>query len=332
MSRPVVLCTLPMHQSGVALLAPVAEVVVASDNSAAGLRALLPQADYLVVRSFLAPDLLSHPHRLRAIVRHGSGLDMIPMQAATQQGIPVANVPGANAQAVAEYVIGSFFELARRFGDVDATLRRGGWAQGRARTDANFELSGKTVGIVGVGDIGTRIAHICASGLGMEVLGYQPDPSRFPAVVRSVPLDTLLARSDFVTLNCPLTEMTRKLIGAQRLALMKPGAILVNAARGEVVDEAALVHALRARTIAGAALDVFAQQPLPAEHPLLSLDNVLATPHVAALTRESMQRMSQGTAEQLLQLMKGQRPAHLVNPQVWDAWPYRARGSTESES
>jgi D-3-phosphoglycerate dehydrogenase len=283
------------------------------------------------VRTFLPPDLLDRPHRLRAIVRHGTGLDMIPMGAATRQGIPVAYVPGANAQAVAEYVVGSFFDLARRFGEMNAALRAHGWAHARPQSARTVELAGKTVGIVGVGDIGRRIACMCARGLGMNVLGYQPDASRFPAFVESVPLATLLADSDFVTLNCPLTEATRHLIDAHRLALMKPTAFLVNTARGGVVDEAALVRVLRARGIAGAALDVYAEQPLAADHAFLEVDNLLLTPHVAALTRESTARMSVGTAEQILQLMRGERPTHLANPEVWATWPGRSMASTPAE-
>jgi D-3-phosphoglycerate dehydrogenase len=156
------------------------------------------------------------------------------------------------------------------------------------------------------------------------VLGYQPDTSRFPPNVTSAPLDTLLQESDFVTVNCPLTDATRHLIDGRRLALMKRTAFLVNAARGDVIDEEALAEALRNRALAGAALDVYGEQPLPAGHPFLALDNVLLTPHVAALTQESVARMSIGSAQAILQLMRGERPAHLANPEVWTAWPHRS--------
>ena len=324
MTRPVVLCTLPMDAAGTALLAPAANVVVAGDSGADTLGRLVGSADYLVVRTFLPVSVLERPHHLRAIVRHGTGLDMIPMEEATRQGIPVANVPGANAQAVAEYVVGSLFELARRFGELNTSLRVQGWAEARTVSARSIEVSGKTIGIVGVGDIGKRIARICSFGLGMNVLGYQPDASCFPEHVRSVPLDTLLTQSDFVTLNCPLTQSTKRLIGSRQFALMKSTAFLVNAARGEVVDEIELARVLGARTIAGAALDVYAEQPLQPDHPFLACGNLLLTPHVAALTQESTARMSVGTAEQILQLMRGERPTHLVNPEVWAAWPHRA--------
>jgi hypothetical protein len=142
---------------------------------------------------------------------------MIPVDAATRHGIPVANVPGADAQAVAEYVVGSFFNLARRFGEFNAALRTYGWATARQLSGSTLELSGKVVGIVGVGDIGRRVAHICSAGLGMKVFGYQPDASRFPDFVRSIPLDILLAECDYVAINCPLTPSTRHLIDFGRL-------------------------------------------------------------------------------------------------------------------
>lgn len=324
MSRPVVLCTAPMDPSGCALLDGKAEIVVASEHGPDGLARALPRADYLVVRTFLPPDFLSGDHRLRAIVRHGAGLDMIPMRSATRQGIPVAYVPGANAQAVAEYVVGSFFGLARRFGRFDAALRVSGWTDARIGAAESVELAGKTVGIIGVGAIGRRIADMCGSVLQMKVLGYQPNTSRFPGNVTSAPLDALLQESDFVTVNCPLTDATRHLINARRLALMKCTAFLVNAARGDVIDDQALVEALQARALAGAALDVYAEQPLPSAHPFLALENVLLTPHVAALTQESLARMSIGSAQAILQLMHGEQPEHLANPEVWDAWPHRS--------
>ncbi|WJR82074.1 hydroxyacid dehydrogenase [Bradyrhizobium sp. NP1] len=312
-----------MHPDGVALLEPVAEVRVAPEPSGEALRRVLPEAEFLVVRTPLPADLLAMPHQLRGIVRHGTGLDMIPVAAATRQGIPVANVPGANAQAVAEYVVGSFFQLARRFSALDHTLRKAGWPASRKLSENAIELAGRTVGIIGVGYIGSRIARICDAGLGMTVLGYQPRTTDFPEYVRSVQIDELLAQSDFVTLNCPLLPDTRHLIDARRIGLMKRTAFLVNAARGEIVDENVLATALREHAIAGAAVDVYAEQPLAPSHPFLTLDNVLLTPHAASLTRESGRQMSVGTARRLLQLMKGERPLNLVNPEVWATWPYR---------
>jgi D-3-phosphoglycerate dehydrogenase / 2-oxoglutarate reductase len=313
------------------MLAPAADVRVAPDPSAEALRRALPEADFLVVRTMLPADLLDTSHRLQGIVRHGTGLDMVPLEAATRQGIPVANVPGANAQAVAEYVVGTFFQLARRFASLDATLRHDGWSASRKLAGSAMELAGRTVGIIGVGDIGSRIARICALGLDMKVLAHQRRTSRLPKYVRSVSLDELMARSDFVTLNCPLTAETYQMIDARRLGLMKPTAFLVNGARGEVVDEAALVRALREHAIAGAAVDVYAVQPLTPAHPFLGLSNILLSPHVASLTEESARAMSLGTAERLLNLMRGEQPPDLVNPEVWPSWTQRHKARNRND-
>lgn len=311
--RPKVLLTGPMDPDGERLIAEVAEVVLAPDAQPDTLRRLIADADVLVVRSALPADLLDHAPRLRGIVRHGVGVDMIPMAAANARRLPVANVPGSNRHAVAEHAIGAVSLLRRRSARMDALLRQAGWDASRALADAAGELHGQVLGIVGLGEVGTRIAEIAHHGYGMHVLGHQRRLDALPAFVEGVALDELLARSDAVVLACPLTDATRGLLDARRLALMPRHAVLVNVARGAVVDEAALVTALRERRIAGAALDVFDTQPLPADHVLLTLDNVLLTPHAAGLTLQSMKRMSLGTAEAVRRLLAGQMPQHLVN-------------------
>jgi D-3-phosphoglycerate dehydrogenase len=311
--RPKVLLTGTMDPDGERLIAEVAEVVLAPDARPATLRRLIADADVLVVRSALPADLLDHAPRLRGIVRHGVGVDMIPMAAANARRLPVANVPGSNRHAVAEHAIGSVSLLRRRTSRMDALLRQAGWDTSRALADAAGELHGQVLGIVGLGEVGTRIAEIAHHGYGMRLLGHQRRLDALPAFVDGVALDDLLARSDAVVLACPLTEATRGLLDARRLALMPAHAVLVNVARGAVVDEAALIAALRERRIAGAALDVFDTQPLPADHALLTLDNVLLTPHAAGLTVQSMNRMSLGTADAVRRLLAGQMPQHLVN-------------------
>jgi D-3-phosphoglycerate dehydrogenase len=315
--RPRVLLTGAMHPDGERAIAAVAELVQAPDERPDTLRRLVAGADVLVVRAPLPADLFDHAPRLRGVVRHGVGVDMIPVAAASARGIPVANVPGSNREAVAEHVLACFGLLARRLHRMDGTLRAAGWAASRALADGSTELAGRTVGIVGVGAIGARVAAICHHGYGMRVLGHQRRLDRLPAHVQGVTLDELLGASDYLVLCCPLTEATRRLLDARRLALMKPGAFLVNVSRGPLIDEAALVQALAGRRLGGAALDVFDEQPLRADHPLLALDNVLLTPHAAGLTEESMARMSRGTADEVLRLLAGERPLNLVNPQAW---------------
>ncbi len=323
MRKPTVLCTLAMDPAGVDIVAPVATISVAPDTSADTLRRVVADADVLVVRNQLPGDIFEQPNRLLGVVRHGVGVDLIPVDSATAQGIPVANVPGSNSQAVVEYCLGAFLLLARRFHAMDQTLRGKGWNEARALSNATVELAGKTAGIVGLGNIGAVLARACKDGLGMRVLGYQPARALIPDFVEAVDLDTLIETSDFISLNCPLTPETRHLINKRRLRAMKPGTVLVNASRGAVVDDAALAHALSENWIAGAALDVYAEQPLRRDHPLLGLDNVVLTPHAAALTRESSAKMGIGAARQVVQLLKGQRPDHLVNPEVWDSYGKR---------
>lgn len=318
MARPKVLTTLAMDPAGDRLLEHIAEIVVATDPGAETLKRMVGDADVLVVRTHLPADLLDRPHRLIGIVRHGTGLDLIPVEAATAQNIPVANVPGVNAEAVAEYCIGSLIALARGLHLMDRDLRATGWNESRRRTADTIELSGRTLGIVGLGAIGARVAEIAKRGFGMRVLGHQRRLDALPGFVEPADPDRLFAESDFVSLNCPLTPQTRHLLDARRLGLMKPGAFVVNAARGPVIDEQALARALGERRIAGAAIDVYAEQPLPRAHPFLGLDNVLLTPHAAGLTQEASRRMGEGAARATLRLLAGERPENFVNPEVWE--------------
>lgn len=313
-----VLCSLAMDPAADAMLSEVADIEVARDQSAQALYERIAEADILTVRSKLPDDLFDRPNKLAGVIRHGTGLDLIPVASATRHGIPVANVPGVNSNAVAEHAIGLMLSLARRIHAMDRTLHERGWAPARALTTGALEMAGKTVGIIGVGAIGTALARICRAGFGMRVLAYHPNPARVPEGFEPASLATLFAQSDFVVLSCPLNEATRALVNADSFAQMKPGAFLVNVARGPVVDEASLVAALSEKRIAGAALDVFHGQPLAPTHPLLVLDNVLLTPHVASLTTQSSEKMGTGTARQILQLLAGEQPEWLVNPEVWE--------------
>lgn len=317
--RPRLLLTGAVDPQTGAELAALADVMLAPDAAPDNLRRLVADVDVLVVRSALPQDLLDFAPRLRGIVRHGVGVDMIPLAQATRRGIPVANVPGSNRHAVAEHVMGVLMQLRRHSTRMDTRLRCAGWADSRALSDQAVELHGHTLGIVGVGAIGTRLAEIAHLGFGMHVLGHQRNLAALPSFVSGVDLDTLLVRSEAVVLTCPLNAATRGLLDRRRLALMAADAVLINVSRGEVVDEQALVTALQQARLAGAALDVFATQPLAAGHPLLGLDNVLLTPHAAGLTRDSMRRMGIGTVAEVGRILAGQRPLNCVNAAELDA-------------
>jgi D-3-phosphoglycerate dehydrogenase len=311
--RPVVMLTNVIHPVPHALLAQHAEVRIAPATDAQTLSRCAADADVIIVRAPLPPDALSGAPRLRGVVRHGAGLDMIPVEAASRLGIAVANVPKVNALSVAEYVIGQMLALTHRLRRIDTTLRTQGWDAARRLADEGTEAAGKTVGIVGMGAIGVEVARICHEGLCMQVLATRRSASPMPLFVSAVTLDDLFERSDVVVLACPLDDSTRGLVGSALLARMKPGAFLINVSRGAVVDEAALVDALRNGALGGAALDVFEQQPLPASSPLLAMPHVILSAHLAGITQDSMRRMGQGAVEQTLQLLNGELPLHFVN-------------------
>jgi D-3-phosphoglycerate dehydrogenase len=318
MPRPKVLLTNPTVPVGENLIKEIADIVVAPDPKHDTLRAMVGDCDVLVVRAKLPDDIFERPNRLKGVVRHGVGVDLIPMESATKLGIPVANVPGANAQTVAEHVITTMLMLSRATHRMDALVRSKGWETARVISDQGVELAGKTVGIVGVGAIGKVVMQVCHYGFGMKVLGFQRNLTNLPKEVSGVPLDELFAKSDFIVLACPLTPETTGLASKARIASMRRDAVLVNVSRGPVVDEAAIIEALVNRRIRGAALDVFDKQPLAIDHPLMALDNAVLTPHQAGLTVESVARTSEGAAQETVRLLKGERPVNFVNPEVWD--------------
>lgn len=311
--RPIVLTTIALNPDGAAALTPHVELRVAPDTQAATIRALAKDAQGIIARSKLPDDIVEHAPKLKGIVRHGVGLDFIPVEAATRAGIPVANLPGSNAQAVAEYCLSALMHLRRPLGDVNRNLRSQGWNAARVAADAFPEIGGSTLGIIGVGTIGRRVAQIARLGFGMTVLGVSRS-GKMPDGVDGVGLEDLFARSDAIVVTCALTDQTRGLVSADMIARMQPHAVLINVSRGAVIETAALVAALKARRIGGAALDVFDVQPLPADDPLFACPNLLLTPHLAGITATSLRNMSVGSAEEMLRILRGEDPKNLVNP------------------
>ena len=238
---PRILSTHALHPRAAAMLQGAGDLVVASAPDAETLRREGRDADIIIVRAPLPEALFAEAPHLRAAIRHGAGLDMIPIEAATRAGVLVANVPAVNAATVAEHVFLVTLALLRRFRQVDGDLRSRGWAAGRAHADHGRDLAGRTMGIVGMGAVGRAVARIARHGFGLDVAAFTRTPAGLPEGVRPLDLDTLVATADVLVLCCPLTPETRGLIGPDRIAAMKPGALLVNVARGPVVDEAALV-------------------------------------------------------------------------------------------
>lgn len=315
--RPTILLTNPVHVDAIAMLEPVVDLVTAPDTTEATLRAMARDVDGIIVRARLPDDILDHAPRVRGLVRHGVGLDFIPVAAATARGVAVANLPGCNTQAVAEYVLAALLHLRRQVATLDATLRHGGWARGKALADGTGEIGGSTLGIVGVGTIGSRVAGMARLGFGMDVLGTTRRPGSLPDGVSETAIEALFARSDAVVVACALTPETSGLVSADLIARMKPNAVLINVSRGPVIETQALLDALHAGRIAGAALDVFDVQPLPEDSPLLSCPGLLLTPHVAGITATSSRAMSVGAASEMLRIIRGERPQNFVNPAAW---------------
>lgn len=278
---------------GMAILAaaPGIELAEVAGKGREALEAALPEAHALLVRSEtrVTADVIRRARRLKVIARAGTGVDTIDVAAATRSGIAVLNAPGANTVSTAEHTIALLLALVRHIPDAVASMRKGDWERKRFE---GAELRGKTIGVIGLGRIGGQVAQL-ARAFAMRVLAHDPYVTGERARgAELVALETLLAESDVVTLHLALTDQTRHFLNAERVARMKRGAVLVNAARGELVDEAALLDALDRGQLAGAALDVFSTEPLPGDHPLRRHERVLVTPHLAASTAEAQERVA----------------------------------------
>lgn len=323
-----VLVAEPLGHEGLELLRAEHEVDERLNLTRDELLAALNDYDALLVRSQVKVDAeaIAAGKRLVVIGRAGVGTDNIDLDAATSAGIAVVNAPTANTIAAAELTLALIYSLARNVPQADASVRRGEW---RRADFVGTELAGKTLGIVGLGKIGLAVA---ARAVAMDMTLLGNDPYVNPDVaenagVRLVELDELLAKSDVVTLHVPLSDATREMIGATQLALLKPSALLVNVARGGVVDEAALADALDSGRLAGAAIDVYEQEP-PRDSPVITAPHTVLTPHLGASTLEAQSKVSIEVAEQVLDVLAGRPARFQVNrPLARAATTWRPRPS-----
>jgi D-3-phosphoglycerate dehydrogenase / 2-oxoglutarate reductase len=311
--EPLVLVADPIAEEGLTLLRQRARIEVVAGNRAA-LEQHLGSAAALLVRSEtrVTAALLDAGPRLRVIGRAGAGVDTIDVDAATARGIVVVNAPGGNAVAAAEHSLALMFALARRVAAADAALKRGQWSRSAY---VGTELTGKTLGLVGLGRVGSEVARR-ALGLDMRVLVYDPyvpDEHARHLGLEPVELDALLEAADFVSLHVPLTEATRGILGAARLARMRPGAFLINCARGGLVDEAALLAALDEGRLGGVGVDVFATEPVAGDDPLPRHPKVVATPHLGASTVEAQTNVAAQVASEVLAVLEGRPTQFAVN-------------------
>jgi len=313
--RPRVLVAEPIAEAGLELLRARFEV----DTDADDLPRTIGDYDAIVVRSAtkLTADLIDRASRLKVIGRAGVGVDNVDVGAATRRGIVVANTPDSTVVSAAEHAIGLLVALARNIPQAHAALKQGDWQRSRW---SGVELAGKTLAVLGFGRIGQQVARR-ALGLLMRVVAYDPfvgeDRFREAGVERVTDLREALGAGDFVTLHLPLTDETHRLVGRDAIAAMRDGARLVNAARGALVDEDALLDAIRSGKLAGAALDVFSAEPY--RGPLLELDEVVVTPHLAASTDEAQDRAGVIVAEQVVAALEGELVTNAVNIPVVDA-------------
>lgn len=285
---------------------------------------LLKDAHGLILRTGIKidRDLIEMADRLLVISRTGAGLDNVDVKAATEKGIIVTSNLGVNTVSVAEHVLAMILALSKKLILMDNAVRNG-------KFDIRYQnlprdIYGRTIGLLGFGRIGFEIGRICRNIFAMRVIAYDPylsgeKKTEYRNLATFVELEELFSKSDVISIHVPLSDDTRHLVDTAQIALMKPDALLINASRGGVVNEAALVAALQNGKIAGAGLDVFNQEPVQADNPLLKLNNVILTPHTAALTRESVIRMATEAAQCILDVFAGREPRNVANRQVLES-------------
>jgi D-3-phosphoglycerate dehydrogenase len=279
--------------------------------------------DELARKYHAGPDLLRRTQSLLVVSTNGAGYDTVNLKVCTEAGVLCLNQAGGNKEAVAEHALAMMLSLSKRIVEADRAIRR-------EILDRNsfmgHDLFGQTVGIVGLGNVGKRLAQLCNGLFSMRVLAYDPYVSADVMKqnhVEKVDLASLMREADFVSINCPLTDESRGMIGAAQYALMKPNAYFITTARGNIHDEKALEAALRAKKIAGAGLDVWEKEPPPLDHPLLQFDNVMVSPHTAGVTHEARVNMGRIAAEQMLAALDGKPVSRVLNPEVWPRYAAR---------
>jgi len=315
-----ILIVQPIHERGVQVFDNRFEVRVASDPSVATVIREIKGVEGVVVRT--APftrEIIEAADALKVIGRHGVGVDNIDVKAATEKGIVVVNTPNANATSVAEHTLMVIGALAKRAVVYDRATRNGNWEI--RNSYKAMDLDGKTLGLVGIGRIGSMVAKRAAAAYNMKVIAYdpyvRPEAAGKMGVSLVAQMDDVFKLADVVSLHTPLTPETRGFVNESKLRLMKPTAFLVNLSRGEVINEKDLCAALKSGVIAAAALDVYDPEPPLKDNPLFGLDKVILSPHSAALTEECVIRMATGAAEGIVEVLSGNRPQFVVNPDVF---------------
>jgi len=308
----------PIHEDGVRIIQQFADPKLAQNATEPAVLEELEDTKGIITRlAKVTATMIDAAPELQVIARHGVGYDNIDVEYATNRGIPVVFAPEAISLSVAEYTVGMILALNRKMMSADAAARSGEWVK-RYHELVGTDLRGKTVGLIGLGRIGGEVArrlHAFQVNLTYyDVVAY--DDLEQAIGIRRLALDELLKESDIITLHAPLTEQTRRMIGRREINLMKQTAILVNTSRGAVIDEEALVEAIKAQRIAGAALDVYENEPLETTNSLVQLRNVLLSPHMSGHTVEALRATAVQVAEEVRAVISGQRPRYIANPEA----------------
>ena len=320
-----ILLSEPIEESAIKLLEGKAQVVVSPDPSDASVGRLLEEADALILRTAtrVTREMLHKARRLKVVSRTGGGLNNVDVEAATDHRVVVCGVKGPQDRYVAEHAVMMMGALAKHFPYLDGQTRKGNF---RSRFEYRpMGLAGKRMGLIGLGRIGRIVADICFNALRMEVWAYDPylqaDSMKDKNIVLRSDMFEVIKTADFLSLHVPLTDETRGLIGKEQLAMMKPTAFLINTSRGEIVQEAALVEALSRGAIAGAGMDVFEKEPPDAQNPLFRCENVILTPHSAALTKDGVVQLAVGAADNALRVLAGLKPTYSPNWEIVQTKP-----------
>jgi D-3-phosphoglycerate dehydrogenase len=312
-----VLLSQPIHEVGMKLLKGKVEIIIAPDTSEETMRKLCKDVHGIILRttSRVSKEVITQAKILQIISRTGAGVDNVDVQAATKRGILICNLPGVNSLSVAEHTVAFILALAKRLPFMDKWTRKGNWSS-RNRYEA-IDLKGKVLGLIGVGKIGSQIARISQKAFGMQILGYDPFISRGGETKDGIQfcsdIGQVLQEADFVSVHVAGTAQTRNLISWDLLSRMKESAYFINTSRGGVIDEGALIKALKEGRIAGAALDVFSEEPPFRNNPLLKMENVILSPHSASLTKECVAHLARGAAQAVLDLFSGRLPKNIFN-------------------
>ena len=320
-----------IHQAAEDMLAKKMELVLPELQNREGILAAIADCDAILARGTqITREIMEAAPKLKVIARHGVGYDSVDLRAANELKIPVVYTPAANTESVAELAIGFMICLGRKILRANTVMKSEGLLSDKVTLQVmtkrsglvNADLWGQTMGVIGVGRIGSSVSRKMIAAFNLRVLGYDPyvDAKTLAGfgVQKIDRLEEMLPQCDYVTLHCPGNDETYHMMNARTLALMKPGACLINTARGTVIDEKALVEAVQNNRIAGAALDVFDPEPPLPGNPVLHLENVIVTPHYGAQTAESLYNMATMAAQGVIDVLDGKRPQYLVNPEIWE--------------